>query len=64
MKTVTDHFKTSEKTPAEVDSARDGDSTIHHETVPGERSHHVKQDQKRTVDNSGAAVSTTDDDLN
>jgi hypothetical protein len=68
MKTVMDNFRksTSEKTPSEMDSTRDaeGNTVIQHETIPGEQSHHVTQNQKRTVENSGSILSTTDDDLN
>jgi hypothetical protein len=37
---------------------------IHHETIPGEDTNTAAQRQKRTVDDDGAAISTTDEDLN
>lgn len=68
MKTVMDHFRksASEKTPASSRETKEteGSTVIRHETVPGEQSHHAAQHQKRTVENSGAVLSTTDDDLN
>ncbi|HWU97890.1 MAG TPA: hypothetical protein VN114_05215 [Oxalicibacterium sp.] len=66
MKTVMDNFRksTSEKVPTDMDSSRDAEEVIHHETIPGEQSHKTVQHQKRTLDNSGSTLSTTDDDLN
>lgn len=67
MKTVMDNLrKSTDKTQPDMDSSRDSENgaAIHHETIPGEKSHHVAQDQKRSLENSGSVLSTTDDDLN
>lgn len=65
MKTGMDNLgkSTSENKPTASRDTKD-DKVIKHETIPGEKSHRVAQDQKRTVENSGSALSTTDDDLN
>lgn len=38
--------------------------TIVHETIPGDKEHPSAQEKKRMLDDDGAAVSTTDEDLN
>lgn len=58
---------TSDKSKIDsADPARDTDdqTIIRHVTIPGESSHHVTQNQKRTIGDDGAVLSTTDDDLN